>query len=396
MSDRVDTRVVITGRGVVTAIGDGPAAFWQALVRGTNGVGTLTRTDPAWYRNPRAAEVPLPDPLNADRPDLGRASALLLRVCRAAAAEAGLADLLPARVGVVVGSALLDLRDAEDMLCADAPRAGFVERFSMAATVARDLGLDGHGITFPNACGSGTLAIAVAADLIATGELDAVLAAGADTYTESMLGLADRANLRRPTCVAPFDRKRGGPLLGEGAAALVLERADGARRRGATIFAEVAGAGLSCDARSTHKTCVDGVRAAIRAALQRSGVAPDEVDYVCAHGTATDVNDLAETEALKHELGARARQIPVSAIKSMIGHTSGASGAVALLAALLAIEHRTAPPTINLTDPDPAFDLDFVANRAQPRPIDVALVNGFGFGGSNACVVLRRATGAQP
>jgi 3-oxoacyl-[acyl-carrier-protein] synthase II len=276
------------------------------------------------------------------------------------------------------------------MLCGEHPTASFIDNFSMAACVARDLGVQGYNITFPNACGSGTLAVAVAADLIAIGKLDAVIAAGADTYTESMFGLADRANLRAPRCMAPFDRHRGGPLLGEGAAALILEGETSARERRARVFGEVTGAGVTCDAVSTHKTTMEGVSAAITQALSRSGMCAQDIDYVCAHGTATDVNDVAETRALERVLGARASAIPVSAIKSMLGHTSGASGAVAVVAALLAIEHGIAPPTMNLANQDPELGLNYVPNRAQRWSINTALVNAFGFGGTNACVVLRR------
>jgi 3-oxoacyl-[acyl-carrier-protein] synthase II len=390
------TAVVVTGRGVLTPIGEGPEAFWAALLAGRSGVRRLARTDARWYRNPFGCEIPTPDPLNPDRPELGRGSALLLRATRAAAVEADLAHApYPAtRIGVVVGSALLDLRTAEDLLCAGRITPAFIRDFSMAGTIARDLGLGGADLTLANACAAGAVAVAVAADWIAAGELDCVVAAGADTISESMLGLADRANLRTPTRIAPFDRKRGGPLLGEGAAAVVLERADGAVARRARVYGEIAGAGLTCDAASTHAPSEDGVAAAIAEALARAGVAPAAVDYVCAHGTATPANDTVETAALVRVLGPRAHAIPVSAIKSMIGHTSGASGAVALVATLLAIEHGVVPPTMNLEEPDEGLTLNYVPNRPQPWRVDTALVNAFGFGGNNCCLVARRWAGA--
>jgi 3-oxoacyl-[acyl-carrier-protein] synthase II len=386
-------RVVVSGCGVMCAIGEGPEAFWRALLAGRSGVRRVRRTTPAWYRNPLACEIETADPLVPDRPELGRASALLLRTVRAAVEDAGLAAPAPyaaARMGVVVGSALLDLRDAEDMACAEAPAPRFIARFSLSATVARALGFRGRHVTFANACGAGTLAVAVAADLVSGGALDLAIAAGADTITESILGFSDKANLRAPTMIAPFDRRRGGPLMAEGAAAVVLEADTAAGARGARIWGEVAGAGISCDAVSTQKTAEEGVAAALAETLTRAGVRAEDVDYVCAHGTATDTNDAAETGALKRVLGAHARRIPVSAIKSMIGHSSGASGTIAVVASLLAIRDGVVPPTINLLHPDEGFDLNYVPNHPQPWPVRTALVDGFGFGGTNCCVLLRR------
>jgi 3-oxoacyl-[acyl-carrier-protein] synthase II len=378
----------------MTAIGEGPDAFWEALLQGRCGVRRLTRTDADRYRNPLGYEVPLPDPLVAERPDLGRGSALMLRTARAAVEEAGLAQggtYAPDRIGVVVGSALLDLRVAEDMLCGDGPSADFVANFNMSATVARAFGFTGGHVTFANACGAGAVAVAVAADLVEQEELDCAVAIGVDTITESMFGLADRANPRLPPFVAPFDRSGAGPLLGEGAAALILEREQNASRRGARLFGELLGAGIQCDAMSTHAPCEEGVSVTIAEALRRAVVLPSAIDYVCAHGTGTEANDRVETRALKRVLGERALQIPVSSIKSMVGHTSGASAAIAIVASLMAIETGVAPPTIHLTECGDGLDLNYVPNRPQVCSIDTALVNGFGFGGNNCCVVVRRS-----
>jgi 3-oxoacyl-[acyl-carrier-protein] synthase II len=226
--------------------------------------------------------------------------------------------------------------------------------------------------------------------LIRQGEADVIVAGGADSFWKGTLAGFSRLHAVAPQMCQPFDRDRKGMMVSEGAGVVVLEEREQARRRGATIYAVVLGSGMSCDA--FHPTAPDpaGLANAMRLALEDAHLAPSDVHYINAHGTGTAANDAAETEAIKAVFGQRAYQIPVSSIKSMIGHTMGAASAIETVACCLALAHEFLPPTINYQERDPACDLDYVPNAARVQRIDRLMNNSFAFGGNNACLVLGR------
>jgi 3-oxoacyl-[acyl-carrier-protein] synthase II len=380
---------VITGMGAVTAIGESVPAFWAGLAAGRCGARPIRGFDTRAYRATTAYELATPG-VALDGDGRGRTAGLLLQAVGEALADAALAagGHGPSRVGVVVGSALTELRAAEAMAEGDV-HPGYLRHLSLAGEIARRIGARGPQHTLANACAAGSYAVAVGADLLAAGEADCVVVAAGDTITESMFGQADRVNPHVPTCIAPFSEGRDGVLLGEGAAVLVLEHAEAAARRRVPVQGVIAGYAMGCDARKITAMDLDRVAGVMAAALADAGIAADEIDYVSAHGTGTPMNDRVEAEAIDRVLGARARAIPVSAIKSMIGHTSGGAGALALVSTLLAMRHGLVPPTVNLERQDPAIPFNCVPNRAQAGTVRTALVNAFGFGGTDCCLVVR-------
>jgi 3-oxoacyl-[acyl-carrier-protein] synthase II len=264
------------------------------------------------------------------------------------------------------------------------------------------LGAKGPSTAVATACAAGSNAIGDAFRLIQLGLADAMVCGGAESAI-TPLGVAGFASAKAlsfrnddpATASRPFDAERNGFVIGEGAGVLVLESLEHARARGATVLAEIVGYGMTCDAHHITAPSPGGVGGAeaIRLAIQDGRLTPEDVDYINAHGTSTPANDSNETSAIKSALGERAQQIPVSSTKSMTGHLLGGSGGIEAVAAVLAIQHRLVPPTINYQNPDPACDLDVVPNQARDAKVDVVLSNSFGFGGHNVCLAFRRLSG---
>jgi 3-oxoacyl-[acyl-carrier-protein] synthase II len=348
-----------------------------------------------------------------DPATLGRASQLAAAAARMAWADAGLdpggldpgADggggLDPKRAGVAMGTTSGEPREVErldDRLIAGEPeRVGpeFLSRYpchNITEHVACELGLLGPSIMIPTACAAGNYAIAHAFDSLRLGRVELMLAGGADCFSRITYTGFARLGAIAPERCQPFDRDRKGMIPGEGAGVLVLEPLERARARGARIYAEVAGCGLSCDAH--HMTAAhpegDGAVRAMRQALADSGMEPGRVSYVSAHGTGTATNDRLETLAAKRIFGAAAQRIPMSSIKSMIGHTMGAASAIEAAVCALAISHDRIPPTMNLEQPDPECDLDYVPNTCREHRVDVAMSNAYAFGGNNASLMLKK------
>jgi 3-oxoacyl-[acyl-carrier-protein] synthase II len=262
----------------------------------------------------------------------------------------------------------------------------------LAAHVASEFRLRGVAVTVSTACAAGNGALAYAADAIRSGTADLALAGGADAFSRITYAGFSRLGAIAPERCQPFDLERKGMIPGEGAAVLLLESAAHASARGARVYAELAGYGLTCDAHhmtSGHPTG-DGAVRAMEMALASSRVAPSEVSYISAHGTGTLVNDRLETAAIKRAFGRAAYDIPVSSIKSMLGHAMGAASAMEAAACALAVSTDRIPPTVGLDTPDPACDLDYVPNAARARRVTVALNNAYAFGGNNSCLVLRK------
>jgi 3-oxoacyl-[acyl-carrier-protein] synthase II len=405
---------VITGIGALTPVGLSAPETWAGLLAGRSGVGPVTRFDASPFPVRIAAEVRGFDPVAVMSRKQARRTARFAQLAIGAAHEALLnagLDVIPEnrdRIGVSIATALggIDMIDAE----ASHLYGGRPDRVTpfllpmlignmAASAVTIRFGTRGPSNTPVGACAAGTIALMEARRWILDGEADCVLAGGTEAaLTPSVwaalcsLGALARRNDAPERASRPFDRDRDGFVFGEGAVVFVVEREDAARAREARIYAELAGAALTSDAHHETAPHPDGAMAAaaIRGSVRDAGARPEDVDLVVAHGTGTPLNDVAETEAIKTALGARARAIPVTAPKSMVGHLIGAAGALAAMVGVLAIRDGIVPPTINLEHPDPACDLDYVPGAARRAPVRTALANAFGFGGQN-CVVAVRA-----
>jgi len=398
-------RVVITGCGVVTAAGTELEPFWANLMSGTCFIGPARHFSVPGMDPLTGSEVELtePDSLEQDARG-GRCAQLTLAAARRALADAGLRPQAKelAAAGVAIGTTLGEERQVGDLsdrwpaTGTDSVDGGFFSRSDnhrLATLVARKHGMGGPTLVSATACSSGNAALAWAYELVSSGGADVMVAGGADALTRSIYTGFLRMGALSKTICHPFDKRLDGVSFGEGAGVLVLEELEHARSRGATIHAELAGYGISNDA--YHITAPDpngeGTVAAIRQALASSGTALEEVSYVSAHGTGTPYNDVAETRAMKAVFGERARQVPISSIKSMLGHTNGAASAIEAVACTLALRHQAVPPTANLTEPHPECDLDYVPLRGRAMPVSACLNLSAGFGGFNVCVVIKRA-----
>jgi len=393
--------------GAVTAIGSTLEESWKGLLAGACGIRPLTLFDPSAYRTQTAAEVAeIPDGFltPAERRRMSRADRMGVAAAREAIAASGL-DLSredPTRVGVILGGGTSGLIDSEAFfelyLRGRKARPSKVLNHlpdSITDRVAQRFGLEGIKSTITTACSSSANALGYAFDAITAGLADVVVTGGSDVLARLTYGGFNALRSVDPDPCRPFDRDRRGLSIGEAAGLLVLEEAEHARRRGAPVVAEFRGYGVTSDA--YHMTAPDPSGSAggrtIAAALDNAGLNADDVDYVNAHGTATPQNDSAETAALKAALGDRARRIPISSIKSMLGHCLCASGAIEAVATALTVRDGKVPPTIHYENPDPACDLDYVPNAARDHGVRVALSNSFAFGGNSSVVVLARYEG---
>ena len=405
-------RVVVTGLGAITPIGNDARATWRAAVEGHSGVDFIRAFDPTGFPVRIAAEVKNFDPTSVASPKeirkLDRNVLLALGAAKEAVGDAGLdADGYdPARVGIVFGSAIggfLGIMEQHDVLRERGPdrvSPNFLQNVlvdSASGQLAISFGYRGPNYAPVSACATGSHAVGEGAELIKRGDADAVLAGGTEACIHPLI-LAGFTAMRGlvaededPTRASrPFDATRAGFVMGEGACVLVLEELDAARARGSTIYAEVLGYGTSNDA--YHMVAPDpesvGVCEMMRAALDRAGVAPERVGYINAHGTSTPLGDAAETKAIKDIFGKHAYELAASSTKSVMGHCFGAAGTIEAMMCVLAVREGVLPPTINYENPDPECDLDYVPNEARKAEIDVALSNAMGLGGHNACVLI--------
>ncbi|GAA2367308.1 beta-ketoacyl synthase N-terminal-like domain-containing protein [Streptomyces cuspidosporus] len=383
---------LVTGAGAVASVGEGVDEVFRALCAGTSGLSELRGFDRDRYRARHAYEI---DDRPAEGGDIpGRATAWLLRAVAEAAAQAGLGDDL-SRVPVLVGTGLRELRSAELAWCDGVPLDP--GRLHFGPALRARFGAE-RSYTFSGACSASLYALALAADLLATGAEDTVVVAGVDTLTESMYGLLDRVHAEPPECVRPFDRARRGVLMGEGAAAVVLRREESqeeSREESAVsgaVLGRLRAVSMNCDARHVTAPDPDGIAEAVREAQGRAGVAPGDIDLVLLHGTGTLLNDEAEAAAIAEVFGRDAGAPLMTAIKSMTGHTSGGSGLLSLIVALRALSSGQVPPTLGLTDPvAEAAGFRFVRERVEGAELRLAQVDAFGFGGVNAVAIVERA-----
>ncbi len=407
-------RVVVTGMGAMTPLGESPDEFWRNLAAGKSGVGPMTLCDPSGYPCRISGEVTGFDPEQYIPGREARRMARFSQLAVAAglqAAEASGIDVSredPYRVGVILGNGNGGFPTLEENCRILADRGGMRMSpffFPMilpnmaAAAVSRYLGAQGYNSTATTACAASNQAIGEALDVLRRGTADVVFAGGAEAGI-SLLGLSGFAVMRALStrndepeqASRPFDADRDGFVPSEGAVVLVMERLEHALSRGANILAEVSGFGCTSDAGHPVQPEESGASAAraMDIALSDAGVTVEQVDYINAHGTSTPLNDTLETVAIKRLFGERAYKIPVSSTKSMIGHSLGAAGALEAAACIKTITEVTVHPTINYATPDPDCDLDYVPNHARKLDVQVVLSNAFGFGGQNACLVFRK------
>jgi 3-oxoacyl-[acyl-carrier-protein] synthase II len=414
MTNRQNKRVVITGLGAITPIGKNLADYWDGLLQGQNGVGAVTLFDASEHACQIAAEVKNFDPhqyldkKDAKRMDRFTQFGVCASIQAIADAKLEINELNADQVGVLIGTGVGGLRVMEEQnenLLNKGPRK--VSPFTipmMIANMAAGLTAIHTGARGPNsctvtACAAGSHAIGDAFRLVQGGYATAMICGGAEAAVTplSFAGFCSAKALSTRNdspnnASRPFDRDRDGFVMGEGSGILVIEELEHALKRGARIYAEIVGYGMTCDA--YHMTSPvpggQGAAKAIELALVDGDLNPNQVDYINAHGTSTQANDSNETKAIKKALGARASQITVSSTKSMTGHLLGGSGGIEAVATVMAIANNQVPPTINLNNPDPDCDLDYVANASREQEVNVALSNSFGFGGHNVTLAFKK------
>lgn len=406
-------RVVITGLGVVSPLGSSLEQYWQQLVGGKSGIAQLTKLDASVYPRPRAAEVrdfaDLPEAADSELSAFGHAVGYAVAAARMALADAGLV-VDPARVNdyaVMVGTTMgnqdivervidrYDLSEDKPTHPAMAQQLGYFSPALLSSEVARRFHCYGQSATLVNACAAGNYTVGLAFDRIRTGRNKMILAGGADPFSRTCYTIFHRLSASSADVCRPFDENRTGMVVGEGAAMLVLEDYEHAVARGATIYAEVTGYALTCDAYHATAPHPEG-RGAIQAmkqALDMAGLAPTDIDYVSAHGTGTQANDSSEAEALYQVFGTALPTTPVSSIKSMLGHCMGAASALEAVACALALRHQQLPPTINTETIDTSFPspLDVVPTQARVAKLTNLMSNAFAFGGNVSCVIFSQA-----
>ncbi len=414
MANSDSKRVVVTGMDAITPIGNSLEEYWAGLVAGRSGTARITHFDPSQHASQIAAEIKGFDPGEfLDRKEvrrMDRFSQFAVIAGQRALKHSGLTitDLNAEQIGTCIGSGIGGLKVLEDQqeiyLTRGPSRCSPFMIPMMIANMAAGLtaihtGAKGPSTCAVTACAAGSNAIGDAFRLIQNGYAQAMICGGTEAAV-TPLSLAGFASARAlstrnddPTTASrPFDKSRDGFVIGEGCGILILEELDHALSRGATIYGEIVGYGMTCDAYHMTAPVPGGAGAArcIQLALKDAGLSPEDIDYINAHGTSTGANDPTETQAIKTALGDAAYQVAVSSTKSMTGHLLGGSGGIEAVATCLAIARDIAPPTINLHEPDPACDLDYIPNQSRPMPIEVAISNSFGFGGHNVTLVFKK------
>lgn len=405
-------RVVVTGLGIVAPVGNTVSAAWDNIVNGRGGIAPITKFDASALPTRFAGEVKGFNPADwMSAKEVRRMDTFIhygLAVAKQALDDSGLVitEENAVRIGVNMGSGIGGLPMIEDTAretFEKGPRriSPFFVPGSIinmvAGMVSIQYGLKGPNYSIVSACTTSTHAVGDAARIIEYGDADVMVAGGAES-TINLLGVGgfcackalSERNDSPETASRPFDKDRDGFVLGEGGAALILEEYEHAKARGARIYAEVIGFGMSADANHITAPSMDGPRRGMEAALRNARVNADAVQYINAHGTSTPLGDVNETEAIKVTFGDHAKKLVVNSTKSMTGHLLGAAGAVEAVFTTLAIHHQVSPPTINIFNQDPACDLDYAANTARDMKIDVALSNSFGFGGTNGTLAFRK------
>lgn len=400
-------RVVITGLGVISSIGIGKDEFWSNLLAGKSGISEISSFDTSALNNHRGGEIknfnssafgdfPPPDGKLAE---MGRASQLVLAAAKLAINDAKLDifNIGHKHVGIVIGTTMGESQVLEIINRTwfekgeDEINPALILEYpdeALADNISLKFSLRNNNLVIPTACSAGNYSIGYGFDLIMRGKAKAIIAGGGDAFSRIAFIGFSRLYAMAPEKCQPFDMNRKGMMLGEGAGVMILEELESAKKRGAESYAEILGYGLSCDAFHMTAPRVEGITKVIKKAIEDSKINKDDVGYISAHGTGTPANDKAESEAIHSVFGDRAGDIPVSSIKSMLGHTMGAASAIEAIVCSLAIKNGVIPPTVNYETPDPECPLDYVPNEARKKEVKIALNNSCAFGGNNACLVL--------
>ncbi len=399
----MNKRVVITGMGVISSIGIGKDAFWEGLLQGRSGISPVTAFDTTDHFTHNGGEMKNFKPVEFIPEEkihvLSRASQLALASARLAVIDARLSpiEMSNSRIGACIGitsGSIQIIEHINDKLVKNEKLEGNLlcqlPVHTSPAIIAKELNLKGPNFVFSTACAAGNYAVGYGYDLIRSNRADIVLSGGSDPFSRISFTGFNQFSAVAPKKCQPFDKNRKGMMVAEGAGILVLEPLEKALQRKASIYAEILGYGLSCDAFHMTTSSVEGIAACIRKAMRQADIATNDIDYISAHGTGTRANDRTECAAIQEVFGVRYKEIPISSIKSMLGHTMGAASALEAIACALSVKHNIIPPTINYESPDPDCEIDCVPNRARKHTVNVALNNSYAFGGNNACLVLSK------
>ncbi len=395
-------RVVVTGLGAITSIGIGKENFWKGIINGVSGISKISSFDTSGFKCHNGGEIKnfMPEDFISKRriKFLGKASQLAISASYLACKDAQLTqkDLSERNCGVIVGTTSGE-KTFEELIQSwvkngfnNLNRAKIFQATvnNIAANVGIEFKIQGVNLLIPTACAAGNYAVGYAYDLIRTRDINLMFAGGVDAFSQTAFAGFQLIYAMSPDVCRPFDKNRKGMLLGEGAGMLILESLESALKRNAPIYAEIAGYGLSCDAFHPAIIKQAGVRKVMEKTLKNSGLSITEVDYICAHGTGTAQNDKEESAAINSLF--EGRKIPVSSIKSMLGHTMGAASALESIACCLALKTGIIPPTTNFETPDSECDIDCVPNNPRNSNPKVILNNSYAFGGNNCCVAFRK------
>jgi 3-oxoacyl-[acyl-carrier-protein] synthase II len=397
-------RIVVTGLGVVSSVGIGKDNFWKAIINGKSGISRVTSFDTKGFKRHHAGEIKNfnPEEFVPKRKVrfLGRTSQLAIAAASLALKDARLSqkNINKERMGVFIGTTMGEKPLEESIEAWIKEGADKISKIkilqssanNISANIANYFKFEGPNYLIPTACAAGNYAIGYGFDLIKKGDIDYAVVGGSDSFSKIAFSGFHRLYAIAPEKCQPFDKNRKGMLVGEGAGMLVLEPIESALRRKSNIYAEVLGYGISCDAYHMTASRVEGIEKVIRKALKEADIKQEEVDYINAHGTGTQGNDKTECAAIRNVFKERYRTIPVSSIKSMLGHTMGAASAIEALACCLTVKEDIIPPTINFETPDPECDIDCVPNKAKIKRVNIALNNGLAFGGNNSCLVIKK------
>lgn len=399
-------RIVITGLGVLSPVGNGYKEFWQNLVSGKIGTGPIQAFDTSIFDRHNGGEVRNFEPANhfqlLKAEDCDRTTQLAVAAARMAAEDAELlnAGYQPERIGIIMGTTMgnqgiVEAENNRRVQNGPALSATLVSHRAdtyITAAIAQELAVEGPCHVVPTACAAGNYAIGWGADMIREGLVDVAIAGGADGISRSCFAVFHSLGAIADEVCQPFDLHRTGMLVSEGSGVLILEDYEKARARGANIYAELLGYGLSCDAHHPTAPHPEGIGAlsSMMEALEQSCLSPDDVSYISAHGTGTPANDASESRAVRKAFGPRADELPTSSIKSMIGHAMGAASAIEAVACALIIRTGVIPPTMNFQDNDPACLQTIVPNQAQEYPVEVVMSNSFAFGGNISTIIMKK------
>ncbi len=398
-------RVVVTGLGIVSSIGIGKDEFWKNLIAGKSGISEVTTFDTSSYDIHRGGEIKNFEPtkfISKNKlKDIARASQFAIAATKMALEDTdfNISQFSKNKIAIIFGTTMGEGGMVEEV---DRHWTTQGEEDVWAITISkypsnaisnnvnRLLKLKGLNLVIPTACSAGNYSIGFGYDLIRSGVVDYAVAGGSDPFSRISFTGFGRLFAMSPDLCRPFDKNRKGMIVGEGAGALILEDLESAKARNANIYVEILGYGLSCDAIHMTAPRIEGVVKVMEKAIHNSNIRKENVDYICAHGTGTPSNDKTECEAIKKVFGDLIKEISISSIKSMLGHTMGAASAIEAIACCLTIKNKIIPPTTNYEIPDPECDIDCVPNKARKKEVNFVLNNSLAFGGNNACLVLKK------